>query len=64
MILRNFKIVISKKNLICNNCINPILKNTQYRKYSDTNLYFRLHEVCFRSLSLDSITQIVKNLKD
>lgn len=64
MILRNFKIQIADKNLICNNCVNLILAGSSYRKYSDTNLFFRLHEVCFRSLSLDSITQIVKNLKD
>ena len=64
MILRNFKIVISQKNLICNYCTNPILKNTEYRKYSDTNLFYRLHEVCFRSLSLESIVLIVKTLKD
>ena len=64
MILRNFKIQIAHKNLVCNNCVNLILKGSTYRKYNDTNLFYRLHEVCFRSLSLESISQIVKNLKD
>lgn len=62
LILKQYKKKTANVNHICDECNQVIKKHYEYMKNDQDGL--RLHIFCFNDLSLRSIEQSVKNIKD
>ena len=64
LLLKDYKMQISKKILKCDKCQEQIEKNTAYYKYSQDRIFHRLHIICYMVLSIESAYVNIKTLRD
>ena len=62
LLMKNYKLVEAKKDHRCEFCHNNILKGSLSRKYNSRDLYHRLHELCYKELSLKVVKGMVIDL--
>ena len=64
LLLKDYKVQTAHKTLKCDKCQEPIKENTSYFKYSQKNIFHKLHLTCYMILSIESAYINIKTLMD